>query len=104
MTDPDLTDNPWGDNGSTPGLMPDRLLGDLRTTFKGKHPDRRDHWHSNSIEMPREVLQMLLNSTLVFTTLAILYKSQVKLNDRLQVEGVEFGLQFLLTAHKGRRI
>jgi acetyl esterase/lipase len=88
-TKPDLSNNPWGENESTLRLMPNRLLGDLKTVFEGKHPDCRDHWHSNPSKMPDEVIRLLPRTIMVFATLDILYKSGVKLKDRLQAQGVE---------------
>jgi len=88
-TAPDLADNPWGDNESTIGLTPDRLLGDLRTVFEGKYPDCRDHWHSNPRKMPDEVLRVLPRTIMVSATLDILHKSQVLFSNRLRAQGVE---------------
>lgn len=75
MTDPDLADNSWDENESTVKLTSDRLLSDLRTTFEGKHSDRRDHWHNNSFKMLNEIVKMLSSSIMMFATLDILYKS-----------------------------
>lgn len=88
-TNPDLADNPWGDNESTIGFTLDRLLGDLRTVFEGKYPDCRDHWHSNPRKMPDEVLRVLPRTIMVSATLDILHKSQVLLSNRLRAQGVE---------------
>lgn len=88
-TDPDLADDPWGDNEGTIGLTPDRLLGDLRTAFEGQHLDCRDHWHSNPCRMPDEVVRVLPRTVIVLATLDILHKSQVEFKDRLQAQGVE---------------
>ena len=88
-TDLDLADNSWGENESTLGLTPDRLLGDLKTTFEGRHPDYRNHWHSNPYKMPDEIIRMLPKTIMVFATLDILYKSQVEFKNRLQAQGVE---------------
>ena len=88
-TAPDLAENPWGDNDSTIGLTPDRLLGDLRTVFEGKYPDCREDWHSNPCEMPDDVLRVLRRTVMVFATLDILHKSQVLFSNRLRDQGVE---------------
>ena len=90
QTDPDLADNPWGENESTLGLTPDRLLSDLKTTFDGKYPDCRDHWHSNPYKMSDEVVRMLPSPTImVFAALDILYESDVEFKNRLQANGVK---------------
>jgi len=41
--DLNLNDDSWGENESIFGLTPDRLLGNLKTTFEGKFPDYWDH-------------------------------------------------------------
>ena len=88
-TEPDLSDNPWGENEKTPGLRPNRLLDDLKTLFEGEHPDFRKNWHFNPFKMPDEVVKELPRTIMVFGTLDILYKSQVKFKNRLQAQGVE---------------
>lgn len=88
-TDPDLTDKPWGENQNSLGLTPDRLLGDLKTTFEEKHPDSRDHWHSNPCKMSDEAIRLLPSTIMVVAKLDILYRSQTKFKNRLQAQGVE---------------
>jgi acetyl esterase/lipase len=90
-TDPDLADNPWGENEGTLGLTPAPLLGDIKTIFEGEHPNFRDHWHSNPCKMPDEAVIMLPKTIMVSARLDILYKSQVRFKDRLQAQGVEVG-------------
>jgi len=85
----DLADNSWGDNESTIGLTPDHLLGDLRTVFKEKYPDCRNHWHSNPRKMPDEVLRVLPRTIMVSATLDILHKLQVLFSNHLQAQGVK---------------
>jgi hypothetical protein len=82
---------PMGENESTLGLTPNRLLDDLKTTFEGKHPDCRNHWHNNPCKMPDEVVRKLPSTIMVFATLDILYKSQVTFKDRLQAQDMKVG-------------
>jgi acetyl esterase/lipase len=88
-TDPDLADNPWGENEGTPGLTPNRLLGDLKIAFEREDPDFRNHGPSNPWKMPEEVVRMLPRTIMVSAKLDILYKSQVEFKDCLQAQGVQ---------------
>ncbi|KAK5074561.1 hypothetical protein LTR70_010157 [Exophiala xenobiotica] len=53
-TDPNLADDPWGDNENTVGLTSNRLLSDLEAAFNDD-PRFRDHWHGNPYKMPDDV-------------------------------------------------
>ncbi len=99
-TDPDLAKDPWGDNESTVGLTPDRLLGDLRTVFEAEYPGCRDHWHSNPSKMPDEVIRMLPRTFMVSAKLDILYQSQVELSNRLQAQRVEVDCPEVVGLHQ----
>ena len=85
-TDPDLADNPWGENKNTIRLTPDQLLGDLGQAFDG---GPGDHWHSNPWKMPDEVIRMLPQIVMVSARLDILYRSQVAYKNRLQAQDVQ---------------
>ena len=88
-TDPSRTSDPWGENAGTIGLTQEQLLRDLSTAFESKHPDSREHWHSNPCKMPSEVMRLLPHSHIVIAKLDILYLSQVAFKNRLQAEGVK---------------
>ncbi|KAF2789424.1 alpha/beta-hydrolase [Melanomma pulvis-pyrius CBS 109.77] len=88
-TDPVLANDPWGENESTLGLTPDRLLAQLKTTFDGEQPGCRDHWHSNPDRMPDQVVIALPKTTMILAKLDILYKSQEQFVRRLLGQGVE---------------
>ncbi|KAK5069426.1 hypothetical protein LTR51_008676 [Lithohypha guttulata] len=83
-TNPNLTDDPWGDNENTTGLTPDRLLSDLNAAFQNDDPRVRDHWHSNLRYMPNEVMRSLPRIFMVLAKLDILYRSQLEFKTRLQ--------------------
>jgi len=89
VTNPDLADDPWGENDNTLGLTPDRLMGDLQTAFQGQEPDCRDHWHHNPSQLPDDIIKELPKTTMVFAKLDILYKTQVEFGRRLKDQGVE---------------
>lgn len=85
-TNPNLADDPWGDNENTIGLTPDRLLSDLNAAFKDDDPRVRDHWHSNPRQMPDEVMRSLPRVIMVLAKLDILYRSQWEFKTRLQAQ------------------
>jgi acetyl esterase/lipase len=86
-TAPNLSHNPWGDNGDAPGLTTSIFLDLLGKAFPPEIPDLRDHWHFNPSIIPKEVVDHLPNIHLVTGRYDILYKAQGEWVDRLEGYG-----------------
>lgn len=88
-TNPDLANDPWGENKNTVGLTPDRLLRDLSAAFQNESPDFRNHWHSNPCKIPDELMKLLPKMAIVAAKLDILYLSQSEFMGRLKTQNVD---------------
>ena len=66
----------------------DRLLSNLKAAFKDDDPQIRDHWHSNPIKIPDDIVRMLPRTTMVSAKLDIRCPSQSKFKERFQTRGV----------------